>query len=177
MPFGGEIQLVRWPEGERTRRARARAGRPCLLLIEPDELPPVDLRPTEDWVRTTADPIEVHLRGERLRRAHEHVDHRPRLDDSGILRFGGRWVALGAGDVPVVATLVTNLGQLVPRDTLRQVTRPAMTNSALSVRLFRLRPALASVGLAITTIRSRGFVLDVAPLDQLDDAPADLTGG
>jgi hypothetical protein len=162
MPFGGEVQLVPWPQGERQRRAIARAGQLCLLLVEPNDLPPADLGPGEDWVRTTADPIEVHVRGERLVRSHAGGDRPPGVDDQGILRHGSRWAALGPGDTSIVATLCESFGLLVARDVLCRCVSPVLSNPALSVRLFRLRPTLASVGLSVTTVRGRGYVLGVA---------------
>ena len=57
-----DVALVAWPaEAEWLSRLR-RMGQPRLLLIPSDTDPPVSGEDLEDWVRTPADPLEVHAR-------------------------------------------------------------------------------------------------------------------
>ncbi len=121
---------------------------------------------TEDWVRSTADPIEVRSRIERLRAAHEHQHRRPTVDEDGILTFGERWVALAPGDVALARVLCEQFTNLVAREDLRRCAVPPCSDATLAVKLYRLRRHLTQVGLRLTTIRSRGCILESAQAAQ-----------
>jgi hypothetical protein len=157
---GGEVHLVRWPAEAGDRRRFGEMGELCLLLVEPNELPPDDVRRSEDWVRSTADPIEVHWRIERLRALNPRPVGPPEVDDDNIVSFGGQWLPLGPRDAGLVRVLCAQYGNLVHRDELRSTAGASLTDAALSVRLFRLRRQLAPLGLNIATVRGRGYVLE-----------------
>jgi hypothetical protein len=157
---GGEVHLVRWPAEADDRRRFSEIGELCLLLVEPNELPPDDVGRSEDWVRSTADPIEVHWRIERLRSLNPRPLGPPEVDDDNILSFGDQWLPLGPGDAGLVRLLCEQFGNLVHRDELRVTAGAALTDAALSVRLFRLRRQLAPLGLNVATVRGRGYVLE-----------------
>jgi hypothetical protein len=154
-----EVHIVKWPEEREDRERHARARALCLLVVDVGDLPPSDLRVTEDWVRASADPIEVHSRIERIRALNPLVVGRPAVDADGILTFGERWLPLSPGDASLVAALCANYGGLVHREHLRALV-PGLTDASLSVRLHRLRRQLAPLGLAVTTVRARGYILD-----------------
>lgn len=153
------MHLVKWPEEADQRCRLAEAGELCLLVLEPNVLPPEDLHRREDWVRVSADPIEVHSRIERLRSLNTAASGQPAIDEDGILSFGDRWVALGPGDVALARLLCDSFGTLVGRAALRDCVHPACTYAALAVKLHRMRRMLAPLGLNIATIRARGYVL------------------
>lgn len=160
--YPADVQLVRWPEGQDDRRRLSDTGQLCLLVIEANIPPPSDLQPGEDWVRSTADPIEVRSRIDRLRAANASRLLRPTLDDDGILAYADRWVALSPGDVPIGRVLCERFNSLVTRDELRVCFEPPCTDATLAVKLYRLRRHLAGLGLRLTTIRGRGCVLERA---------------
>jgi hypothetical protein len=157
----GEVHLVRWPAAAGERRRLGATGALCLLLVEPEDVPPDDIGGNEDWVRTTAGPMERHWRIERLRALNSRPSGRPTVDDD-LLRIGDRSLPLGAADGRLVQRLCEQFGELVPRAELRCAGGASLTDSALSVRLFRLRRLLGPLGLDITTVRGQGYVLEAS---------------
>lgn len=85
----------------------------------------------------------------------------PVLDSDGVLRFGDGWVSLAPIEARVAAALVERFGAVVHRDTLAHAGWPqgAPGRNALDVHVLRLRRRLAPLGLSITTVRSRGYLL------------------
>jgi DNA-binding winged helix-turn-helix (wHTH) protein len=61
--------------------------------------------------------------------------------------------------------LVSNLGQLVRRDELTAAGWPGgpVRPNALHVRIMRARKRVEPLGLTITTVRGRGYVLSIEP--------------
>lgn len=160
-----EVALVRWPS-ERQRRARLRdAQHPRLLLVEDGSPPPVD-DCLEDWVRVPADEHDLAHRVATLRvRAGVHgADGRPALDEDGVLRRGEHWVSLPPVEARLAAALLERVGAVVSRDALARSGWPtgAPGRNALDVHVLRLRRRLDHVGLAIRTVRSRGYLLEAA---------------
>ena len=91
----------------------------------------------------------------------------PTLDDDGLLRFAGRWVAVTDTQIPVVALIVRNQGRLVRNVELQAAYRSAGgsdTKSALRSLIHRLRVRSAAVGLHLHVVRDRGVILE--SLDQ-----------
>lgn len=158
----GDVQLVRWPQEADTRRRLAAGGERCLLVVEPTMLPPEDLQPGEDWVRSTADPVEVGARLDRLRSLRPGRAPRPTVDADGIVSFGGRWTAMGPIDVELAQLLCDHFGSLVSRRELRACFQPLCSDANLTVKLYRLRRQFEKLGLTLATVRGRGYVLDVA---------------
>jgi DNA-binding winged helix-turn-helix (wHTH) protein len=89
----------------------------------------------------------------------------PLLDNDGVLRFGGGWVSLPPIEARMAATMVDRFGAVVHRDTLAHAGWPqgAPGRNALDVHVLRLRRRLAPLGLSITTVRSRGYLLAPSP--------------
>jgi DNA-binding winged helix-turn-helix (wHTH) protein len=88
----------------------------------------------------------------------------PELDEDGLLRFGGRWVALTPVQSRVVALLLHRFGDTVTTyDDLRTAAWGATTRSpqALATLIKRLRRRIEPLGLDVLTVRLRGYVLDV----------------
>jgi DNA-binding response OmpR family regulator len=167
-----DVVLVRWPaEGARRDELR-RAGRPRVLLLEDGIAPPVpapdDL---EDWIRLPADDADLRARVEGLqRRCEAAVVTAPALDADGVLRMGDRWVALPPVEARLTAALLERAGAVVSRDALAHAGWPggAPGRNALDVHMLRLRRRLSPLALAIRTVRSRGYLLELArPADRV----------
>jgi hypothetical protein len=87
----------------------------------------------------------------------------PTLDEDGLLRFRGRWVAITDTQILVVELIVRNYGRLVRNGDLRAAYRRAGgsdTTGALRSLLHRLRLRVASVGLDLHVVRDRGVILE-----------------
>jgi DNA-binding response OmpR family regulator len=158
-----DVTLVRWPaEGERRERLR-REQRPRLLLVEGDALVPEADDPLEDWIRLPAPEADVELRARTLgSRSRELLAAVPALDADGVLRVGGLWVALPPVEARLAEALLGRLGAVVSREALGRAGWPegAPGRNALDVHVLRLRRRLEPVGLAIRTVRSRGYLLE-----------------
>jgi DNA-binding response OmpR family regulator len=155
-----DVALVAWPaESEWLERLR-RTGQPRLLLVRADVDPPVNEDDLEDWVRTPADPIEVHARVAVLKTRAARIG--PTLDDSGRLNAGSRWVDLSPIEYRLVGVLLENFGTLVTRDALIHAAwsdaRPS--ENQLGVHILRLRRRLDPAGLRLRTVRRHGYLLD-----------------
>ncbi|MGE3620161.1 MAG: helix-turn-helix domain-containing protein [Acidimicrobiia bacterium] len=89
---------------------------------------------------------------------------RPALDDAGLLRYDGRWIAIPDTQLPVVELLLDNVGRLVRTEDLARAYASAGGSRRLnSIRTLvaRLAKRLEAVGLHLHTVRSRGVVLEV----------------
>jgi len=143
----------------------AASGVPRLLLVEEGDAPtPADC--LEDWVRVPAVEEEVQARVAAMRvRACLHQAIRPELDEFGMLRLGGRWTSLPPVEARLTGALVERIGAVVSRDALARAGWPggAPGRNALDVHVLRMRRRVASLGLVIRTVRSRGYVLEVSP--------------
>ena len=164
--------LVRWP-GEAEQRTRlAERHTPRLLLVD-DGIPPPDCTDClEDWIRLPAPEADVRARIETLKaRSRAHLQTVPEIDAHGVLRFGSGWVSLPPVEARLADALVVRFGAVVGRDTLRRSVWPgsAPGRNVLDVHVLRLRRRLAPLGLAIRTVRSRGYMLERA------EAAADQT--
>jgi len=126
-----KVEFLRWP-AERDRRQRLAAdGIPRLLLIENSQTPPVTGDPLEDWIR--------------------------------LLRFRGRWTAIPPIEASLIGQLLDHFGTVVSRDDLTHAGWPdsAPGRNALDVHMLRLRRRIDDLGLAIRTVRSRGYLLEI----------------
>jgi DNA-binding winged helix-turn-helix (wHTH) protein len=168
VPAAVDVALLRWPlEGDR-RDELAAEGLPRLLLVEEGASPiPVDC--LEDWVRIPAADDEVQARVASLRlRAEQHRPQVPVLDEFGMLRFGAQWTSLAPVEARLTRALVERMGAVVSREALARAGWPggAPGRNALDVHVLRMRRRLAPLGLAIHTVRSRGYLLDAADVIQ-----------
>ncbi len=141
-----------------------------LLLVEGDTVAPTAADCLEDWIRVPADEVDVRSRIDGL--THRHNAHRndlPNLDRDGVLRFGGAWVPLPPVEARLMGALVGRFGAVVSRDQLARAGWPegAPGRNALDVHVLRLRRRISPLGLAIKTVRSRGYLLepDVSVVD------------
>jgi DNA-binding response OmpR family regulator len=158
-----DVTLLRWPSENGRRQRLSLAGGPRLLLVEDGESPPPILDCLEDWIRVPASEEEVRARVHALsvrRAAHEH--DAPGLDLDGVLRFRGKWVSLPPLETRMMEVLLARFGAVVSREALAQAGWPeGMTGrNALDVHVLRLRRRVGPLGLAIRTVRSRGYLLE-----------------
>jgi two-component system response regulator RegX3 len=84
-----------------------------------------------------------------------------RLDGGGLLHVGTAWVALPLVEWRLVATLLAHIGEVVLRDDLTGAAWPGkrVKDGTLSVSMRRVRSRIEPLGVAITTVRGRGFVI------------------
>jgi DNA-binding winged helix-turn-helix (wHTH) protein len=87
------------------------------------------------------------------------------IDSGGLLHRGDDWVALPDVEWKLLEPLVSNRGQLVRREDLTAAAWPgrAVQPNALHVRITRARKRVEPLGLTITTVRGRGYVLTLKP--------------
>ena len=160
-----DVVLVRWPDDADRREVLSTAGVPRLLLVREGVDPPSTVDCLEDWIRVPADERDVRFRADSLtRRRTSHTPDRPDLDEHGVLRFRGRWVPLPPVEARLTAALLDRLGAVVSREALSRAGWPAGAGgrNALDVHVLRLRRRLDGVGLAIRTVRARGYLLEPA---------------
>ena len=158
-----DVVLVRWPAEEERRGHLAEQGVPRLLLVEDGAAPPVAIDDLEDWIRVPADEVDLHARVENLnRRSRSRVASVPDLDEDGVLRVGAAWVPLPPVEARLTTVLVERFGAVVSREALARAGWPegAPGRNALDVHVLRLRRRVAPLGLAIRTVRSRGYLLE-----------------
>ncbi len=159
-----DVVLVRWPE-EDTRLGQLRAnGAPRLLLLNGESAPPESTDCLEDWIRLPADDRDVRARVASLASRAETEQTAPEIDGDGLLRYRGKWVALSPVEAALAATLVDRFGAVVGRDMLARRAWPngSPTRNALDVHMLRLRRRIASLGVEVRTVRSRGYLMQTA---------------
>lgn len=158
-----KVVLLRWPE-EEGRRAALRSGQVARLLLVDQGAPPPDVADElEDWIRVPSSELDVQARVTVLdRRARARGDAVPSLDGDGVMRTGDGWVSLPPVEARLASALVERFGTVVSRDALTRSGWPenAPGRNALDVHVLRLRRRLAPLGLAIRTVRSRGYLLE-----------------
>ncbi len=158
-----EVELVHWPAGEQQRSELREAGRPRLLLVEDGAPAPVVSSLDEDWVRIPAADSDIRARIDGLnRRVGGERAEAPELDDDGLLRIGSDWVSLPPVEARLTAALIERFRLVVSRDALARAGWPdgAPGRNALDVHMLRLRRRVDPLGLAIRTVRSRGYLLE-----------------
>ncbi len=170
-----DVVLVRWPLEQERRTRLQHEGRARLLLVEEGVAPPVISDCLEDWVRVPADEADISARVETLdARVREHDRQVPELDTDGVLRFDGGWVGLPPVEARLMDSLITRFGAVVSREQLARNGWPdgAPGRNALDVHVLRLRRRIAPLGLAIKTVRSRGYLLESDPAAWFETADA-----
>ena len=87
-----DVELVRWPGDEVRLDEARRVGAARLILVPQGVVPPMPDDVLEDWVRLPASDDDIRLRVKVLsERARSTFSDEPHIDESGLLRFGGRY--------------------------------------------------------------------------------------
>jgi DNA-binding response OmpR family regulator len=159
-----DVVLVRWPEEDARLRQLRDTGSPRLLLLNGESEPPESADCLEDWIRLPADDRDVRARVARLSSRADTQQPAPEVDGDGLLRYRSRWVALSPVESALAITLVDRFGAVVGRDTLARRAWPdgTPTRNALDVHMLRLRRRIASLGVEVRTVRSRGYLMQAA---------------
>ncbi len=163
---GDDVPVVRWPAQAAYRDDLARLGRARLLVVEERHDPPASWDTLEDWVRAGVDPVEIYTRRELLRRR-QALRAPAVLDEDGLLRRGGRWVAVSPLEQRVLVPLLARAGSMLTRAELLTATSPgaeADDRRTIDRVIRRLRLRLAPLGITIHTVRGCGFLLDMGAL-------------
>lgn len=173
-----DVALVRWPAEQRRREALRAEARPRLLLVDDEEsAPPVPDDLLEDWIRLPAPDADVRARVEGLRRRVEVLGPpAPSLDADGVLRFGGGWVPVPPVEARLLGALIERFGTVVGRDALTRAGWPERQpgRNALDVHVLRLRRRIEPLGLAVRTVRSRGYLLEAVGSQRAEQTPVAL---
>jgi len=170
-----DVALVPWPTQDERRASLSWDRRPRLLLVEPGATAPVVTDPLEDWVRLPVDDDDVQARVAMLvARTRSSAHLRPTLDEDGVVRYNGSLVPLPPLEARLASALVERFAAVVSRDALARSGWPAGVpgRNALDVHMVRLRRRVAPLGLAIRTVRGRGYLLDVSDFVQKDERGA-----
>lgn len=158
-----QVAVLHWPDEESRRSELRTAGVARLLLVASEAPAPVVADPLEDWIRMPAEDRDLQARIDGLTlRAHQLEERPPRIDDDGLLRLNGTWVALPPIEARLAAALLERVGAVVGREVLLRAGWPqgAPNRNLLDVHILRLRRRLEDVGLSIRTVRSRGYLLE-----------------
>lgn len=167
-----DVVQVRWPAEAEERTRLAERQVPRLLLLDNGAAPPEMSDCLEDWIRLPASEGDLQARVAALRvRSQSHLRLVPELDAHGVLRFGSNWVSLPPVEARLVDALIQRFGAVVGRDTLRRSVWAGSSpgRNVLDVHVLRLRRRLAPLGLAIRTVRSRGYMLERANAEAADE--------
>lgn len=162
-----DVADLRWPADAARRAELAEAGRARLLVVAEGEEPPVTADPLEDWVRPSADAVEVYVRRDRLRR--RAAARAPAsIDDDGLLHRGDRWVALPPGELAALTALISEAGSMVARaDLAAALGMDAEVDErtrTLDNVVRRVRRRIAPLGMAVCAVRGSGFLLEIGDL-------------
>jgi DNA-binding response OmpR family regulator len=172
-----DVVLVRWPTESERREQLIDRGVPRLILLEEDADPPASTDCLEDWIRVPAGEGDVSARVAALSgRAARHTSGTPSLDADGVLRNGSAWAPLPPVEARLTDALLERFGAVVSRENLARAGWPdgAPGRNALDVHVLRLRRRIGPLGLVIRTVRSRGYLLELASFaaTAVDAAPA-----
>lgn len=156
------VELLHYPDD--ADRLAALRGRPVprLLVVTPPHLPPPSVDPLEDWVWGTASGDDVEARVAALQARHQATQAAPTLDGAGRLCCAGATVRLSPTERALAGRLLADFGAVVGRDALTRVAWPRGWVGArtLDTQMMRLRRHVVVVGLAVRTVRARGWLLE-----------------
>jgi DNA-binding winged helix-turn-helix (wHTH) protein len=89
----------------------------------------------------------------------------PQIDPYGILRFSGRFINVSPTETELMECLIRQFGAMVSREELYECLPERAgesTRNALDLHIMRLRRRIRPLGLAIQTLRGRGYLLQTA---------------
>lgn len=157
------VEIIHWPEDADRLTQLRREDLPRLIVIEPGVAPPAAADCLEDWVSADRQHVESPARLAALEARAGRHEVRPRVDGDGVLRFRGGHVQLSAVEQQLVGAMLEEFGEVVPRSELLACGWPGTeaSQNLLDVHIMRLRRRLKGLGLAIRTVRARGYALAI----------------
>lgn len=157
------VEFVQWPSEMQRRDQLASLGRARLLLVDAKAEPPITSDRLEDWIRIPAPEIDLRARAASLAEA-ANDRPLPHLEKNGLLYCGEKWTAVPPIEARLVRSLLEGWQSVVTREALTEAGWPdqAPGRNALDVHILRLRRRIDDIGLAIRTVRSQGYVLELA---------------
>jgi hypothetical protein len=109
----------------------------------------------------------------------DDVELLPTLDDDGLLRCRGRWVAVPEAQLPLIRLLLDRFQTTVSDSELLEVFGAGPASGAkrrLAGALHRLRARVGECGLTLCRVRARGYILDhaaaVSEPSEMEKAPS-----
>jgi len=156
------VVVLNWPAEQGRLGPLQAMGIPRLLLVARDEPPPVCADPLADWVFASALDDEVEARVAALAaRARARTGARPVVDEAGVLRSDGETLALSPREAQLTRCFLDHVDQVVSRDDLSRAVWPVhgVQPKTLDMHIVKLRRRVASMGLEIETVRTRGWVM------------------
>ena len=164
MAWHDEVLRLRWPADAGRRPELEEAGVPRLWLVDASAGPPDVTDCLEDWVRLPVAEADLRCRAETLARRAD----RPAIDPDGLLRWRAGVVPLPPLEHRLTEALLARFGSVCSREALTAAGWPggAPGRNALDVHVLRLRRRIAPLGLAIRTVRARGYLLVAVRTDE-----------
>jgi hypothetical protein len=156
------VAIVNWPQDRELVADLARKGTPKLLLVAAEANPPDDWDRLTDWIRLPAGYDDIRMRAAVLQRRAQRRPH-PSIDDFGVVWRGDSWVALSPVEARLLSPLLASPGRVMSRRNLVGAAWPDGIASERVVDSYvkRLRHRIPPLGLAIHTVRQRGYFLAV----------------
>jgi hypothetical protein len=156
------VVVVCVPDQSEQLEALRAADIPRLVVVDAGTEPPTVVGDREEWIRLPAEAADVLARLEALKaRAARSAALRPSLDNDGLLHVGGAWVALSATNEQLAKIFLADFGHVVPTSTLLRALEKDRTH-AIRQPISRLRQSIEPLGLAITSVQPRGYVMNFA---------------
>lgn len=145
-----------------------------MLVVERGAPPPLCIDPIEDWVRAPVSRVDIDARKNSLReRALRYRS--PTVDDGRSLYYNSSVITVSDAQAALLHLFVDHFTEVVSRKDLEdrvaeRVSRPS--RNSLDLLIMRLRRRVPEVGLAIRTVRGRGYVLEPTTRRQRHDLPS-----
>src|SRR5262249_52664798 len=169
-----DVRVLRWPDQADESERLARLEAPRLLLVEPGVAAPTETSCVVDWLRLPTSGEDMRARLAALSERAARHPSRPFVDDYGQLSHRGLSVFLPRVDERIAKILIDSSSPPVWADALiRCVWTKDGSRAALRAHVFKLKQRIASLGLTITHVGRRGYVIrEVEPTDTNADPPA-----
>lgn len=135
-----------------------------LLVVEGGVPAPICSDIREDWVRAPITDADLRARMATLS-AKAEAHRLPQIDPYGILRFSDRSTSVSPTETDLMECLIRQFEALVSREELRDCLPERAgecSRNALDLHIMRLRRRIRPLGLAIRTVRGRGYMLEAA---------------
>jgi hypothetical protein len=158
--MASNVVVVCVPEQSEQLEVLRAADVPRLVVVAAGTEAPTVVGDREEWIRLPAEAADVLARLEALNaRANSSEALRPSLDNHGLLRVGAAWVALSVTGEKLAEVFLADFGHVVPTSTLLRALEQDKT-VAVRQRISRLRRRIEPLGLAITFVPPRGYLMN-----------------